>query len=185
MPIILEIVFRWFPFFWFLSSSFRTRVTTVRSLGDDGATNHHCHGHQIQTGVTWVLDERNQKKENHLNAISKMGTHSSAQLYTFISRKLYFDLKFCQNSPIGGKNVHVYKPCPHLHFIGSCGWGFNRIVCPGSQLCWWASNSIFSAFSQPLNVDCGTSIICVSINSVSIFFFKMKLYTWMSHHFDL
>ena len=37
------------------------------SLGDDGATNQHCqyrHGHQLQTVVTWVLDEleRNQKK---------------------------------------------------------------------------------------------------------------------------
>ena len=43
-----------------------------------------------------------------------------AQLYTFISRNLYIDLKFCQKSPIGGKNVHVYKTCPHLHkTIGS------------------------------------------------------------------
>ena len=37
------------------------------SLGDDSATNQHCqyrHGHQLQTVVTWVLDEleRNQKK---------------------------------------------------------------------------------------------------------------------------
>ena len=37
------------------------------SLGNDGATNHHYqhrHGHQLQTVVTWVLDEleRNQKK---------------------------------------------------------------------------------------------------------------------------
>ena len=36
-------------------------------LGDDSATNQHCqyrHGHQLQTVVTWVLDEleRNQKK---------------------------------------------------------------------------------------------------------------------------
>ena len=34
---------------------------------DDGATNHHCqhrHDHQLQTAVTWVLDEleRNPKK---------------------------------------------------------------------------------------------------------------------------
>ena len=41
--------------------------TCVGSLGDDGATNHHCqhcHGHQLQTVVTWVLDEleRNPKK---------------------------------------------------------------------------------------------------------------------------
>ena len=43
-----------------------------------------------------------------------------AQLYTFISRKLYIDLKLCQKSPIGGENVHVYKTCPHLHkTIGS------------------------------------------------------------------
>ena len=39
----------------------------MRSFGDDGATNHHYqhrHGHQLQTVVTWVLDEleRNQKK---------------------------------------------------------------------------------------------------------------------------
>ena len=48
------------PFFGFLSSSSRTQVTTVLSFGDDGATNHHCqhrHGHQLQTAVTWVLDE--------------------------------------------------------------------------------------------------------------------------------
>ena len=36
-------------------------------LGDDSATNQHCqyrHGYQLQTVVTWVLDEleRNQKK---------------------------------------------------------------------------------------------------------------------------
>ena len=49
----------------------------VWSLGDDGASNHHCqhrHGHQLQTAVTWVRDEleRNPKIENHLNTISKM-----------------------------------------------------------------------------------------------------------------
>ena len=34
--------------------------TCVGSLGDDGATNHHCqhrHCHQLQIAVTWVLDE--------------------------------------------------------------------------------------------------------------------------------
>ena len=39
-----------FPFFWFLSSSSRTQVTTVWSLEDYGATNHHyqhLHGHQL------------------------------------------------------------------------------------------------------------------------------------------
>ena len=39
--IMKRIFFRWF-FFWFLSSSSRTQVTTVWSFGDDGATNHHC-----------------------------------------------------------------------------------------------------------------------------------------------
>ena len=62
------------------------------SLGDDGATNQHCqyrHGHQLQTVVTWVLDEleRNQKKENHLKTIPKMmGTLVQVQLNTFSSR---------------------------------------------------------------------------------------------------
>ena len=32
-----------FPFFWFLSSSSRTRARAVWSLGDNGATNHHHH----------------------------------------------------------------------------------------------------------------------------------------------
>ena len=44
---------------------------------------------KLQTVVTWVLDEleRNQKKENHLNIISKMmGTLVQVQLYTFSSR---------------------------------------------------------------------------------------------------
>ena len=41
VPIILEIVFRWFSFFWFLSSSSRTRARAVWSLGDKRATNHH------------------------------------------------------------------------------------------------------------------------------------------------
>ena len=42
--------------------------TCVGSLGDDGATNHHCQHRncrQLQTAVTWVLDEleRNQKRK--------------------------------------------------------------------------------------------------------------------------
>ena len=58
-----------------------------------GATNHHrhhCHCHQLQTAVTRVLDdlERNKKKENHLNTISKMmGKLVHVQLYTFSYRK--------------------------------------------------------------------------------------------------
>ena len=38
-----QIVFRWFSIFWFLSSSSRTRVSAVWSLGDNAATNHHHH----------------------------------------------------------------------------------------------------------------------------------------------
>ena len=71
----------------------------------------HRHGHQLQTVVTWVLDElkKNPKeRENHLNTISKMmGTIVQAQLYTFSSRKAlyrYIDLKNCQKWPIGAKN---------------------------------------------------------------------------------
>ena len=48
---------------------------------------------KLQTVVTWVLDdlERNPKKENHLNTISKMmGTIAQAQLYTFSSRKALY-----------------------------------------------------------------------------------------------
>ena len=66
------------------------------SLGDDGATNQHCqyrHGHQLQTVVTWVLDEleRNQKKENNQNTISRMiGTLVQAQPYTFSYRKAIY-----------------------------------------------------------------------------------------------
>ena len=41
VPIILGIVFRWFSFFWFLSSSSRTRARPVWSLRDKRATNHH------------------------------------------------------------------------------------------------------------------------------------------------
>ena len=72
--------------------SSRTQVTTVWSLGDDRATNHHCqkrHCHQLQTVVTWVLDEPKgtQKEENHLNTISKMMvTIVQALLYTSSSR---------------------------------------------------------------------------------------------------
>ena len=42
-------------------------VTCVRSLGDDGASNHHRqnrHGHQLQTAVTWVLDELERNPKN-------------------------------------------------------------------------------------------------------------------------
>ena len=45
---------------------------------------------KLQRALTWVLDEleRNQKKENHLNTISKMmGTLVHLQLYTFSNRK--------------------------------------------------------------------------------------------------
>ena len=48
---------------------------------------------KLQTVLTRVLDEleRNQKKENHLNSISKMmGTLVQAQLYTFSYRKAQF-----------------------------------------------------------------------------------------------
>ena len=41
---------------------------------------------KLQTALARVLDEleRNQKKENHLNTISKMkGTYVQVQLYTF------------------------------------------------------------------------------------------------------
>ena len=64
-----------------------------RSLGDDGTTNHYHHHrqcHQLQTALARVLDEieRNQKKESHLNTISKMmGTLVHVQLYTFSYRK--------------------------------------------------------------------------------------------------
>ena len=60
--IISKLIFRWFSFSGFLYSSTRTQVTTVWSLGDDGATNHHCQHRncrQLQTAVTWVLDENN------------------------------------------------------------------------------------------------------------------------------
>ena len=69
------------------------RETKIRSLGYDGTTNHHHHhrqSHQLQTALTRVLDEleRNKKKENHLNTISKMmGTLVHVQLYTFSYRK--------------------------------------------------------------------------------------------------
>ena len=55
-----------------------TRARAV-CLGDRRATNHHHR--QLQTAVARVLDEqeRNQKKGNHLNTISKMmGTHNSS-----------------------------------------------------------------------------------------------------------
>ena len=45
---------------------------------------------KLQTALAWVLDEleRNQKKENHLNTISKMmGTLVHLRLYTFSYRK--------------------------------------------------------------------------------------------------
>ena len=48
---------------------------------------------KLQRALTWVLDEleRNQKKENHLNTISKMmGTLVQVQLYTFSYRKPLF-----------------------------------------------------------------------------------------------
>ena len=51
---------------------------------------------KLQTALARVLDEleRNQKKENHLNTISKMmGTLVQVQLYTFSYRKALFDLK--------------------------------------------------------------------------------------------
>ena len=52
-----------FSFFWFLSSSSRTRGRAGWSLGDDGATNHLHHHRQLQTAQARVLDElgRNQK----------------------------------------------------------------------------------------------------------------------------
>ena len=37
---------RWFSFFWFLSSSSRTRARALWSLGDNGTTNHHHHHRQ-------------------------------------------------------------------------------------------------------------------------------------------
>ena len=49
----------------------------------------HRNGHQLQTAVTWVLDELegNPKKENHQNTIPKMlGTNVQGQLYTLSSR---------------------------------------------------------------------------------------------------
>ena len=65
VPIILEIAFRWLSFFWFLSSSSRTRARSVWSKGDNDMTDHHHHRqcHQLQTALALVLDEleRNQK----------------------------------------------------------------------------------------------------------------------------
>ena len=59
---------------------------------------HYHHRHQLQTSVTWVVDEleRNQNKENHLNTIFKMmGTLVQVQLYTFSSRMaLYWPQKW-------------------------------------------------------------------------------------------
>ena len=79
--------------FWFLSRSSRTQTRAVWSLGDECTTNHHHHHrqcHHLQTAPALVLDEleRNQKKENHLNKISKMmGTLLHLHLYTFSYRK--------------------------------------------------------------------------------------------------
>ena len=64
-----------------------TRARAV-CLGDRRATNHHHR--QLQTAVARVLDEqeRNQKKGNHLNTISKMmGTLVHVQLYTRVDRE--------------------------------------------------------------------------------------------------
>ena len=53
VPIILGIVFGWFCFFWFLSSSSRTRAWPVWSLRDKRATSHHHRQwHQLQTDQT-------------------------------------------------------------------------------------------------------------------------------------
>ena len=52
--------------------------TCVGSLGDDGATNHHCqhcNGHQLQTAVTWVLDEGKKGKLSKYN-FQDEGHHS-------------------------------------------------------------------------------------------------------------
>ena len=64
--------------------------------GDDGETNNHSHQrqcHQLQTAVARVLDEleRNPKKENHKNTLSKMmGTIVQAQLCTLSSWKAIY-----------------------------------------------------------------------------------------------
>ena len=53
VPIILGIVFGWFSFFWFRSSSSRTRARPVWSLRDKRATSHHHRQwHQLQTDQT-------------------------------------------------------------------------------------------------------------------------------------
>ena len=81
-----------------------TRARAV-CLGDRRATNHHHR--QLQTAVARVLDEqeRNQKKGNNLNTISKMmGTLVLVQLYTFINRKALFRPQKIQKSQFGGKN---------------------------------------------------------------------------------
>ena len=83
--VILEIVFRWFSFFWFLSKSSITRVE-VDENGDDGddILSHHHLTPKLQTALTQILDEleRNQKEENYLNLISNMmGTLVQVQLY--------------------------------------------------------------------------------------------------------
>ena len=57
-PLSWKLYLNDFRFFGFLSISSRTQVTTVKSLGDDGATNHHCqyrHGHQLQTVATGII----------------------------------------------------------------------------------------------------------------------------------
>ena len=63
--------------------------------------------HHHLPAVTWVLDELegNQKKENHLNTMSKMiGTLVQVKLYTLVTGRLSKKpSKIAKKSPIGGK----------------------------------------------------------------------------------
>ena len=123
-------------FFGFLSSPRRTQVTTVWSLGDDGATNHRCqhhYCHQLQTAVTWVLDklERNQK----------IGSEKKCPFYKGGEQKL---LGQC---PYGSVSAGREK------------WPFNVLfflkVEPLCDQTWWDSLvfSILSCFSYVVDAE--------------------------------
>ena len=66
---------------------------------------------KLQTALARVLDEleRNQKKENHLNTISKvMGSLVHVQLNTFSYRKAVIRPQNMPKKSIGGKNSLGY-----------------------------------------------------------------------------
>ena len=117
LPIILDIVFRWFTCFGLLSSSSWTQVTTVWSLGDDGATNHHCqhrHGHQLQTAVTWVLDELGRNTKKGKSSICNIQDDGHLSCTRFVTGRLYSDLKNCQNCRFGVKAVKIREPVKNV-----------------------------------------------------------------------